>query len=137
MNRQRRVNAIPRAPRGTCRHCRKPVEPPKINWCSDECVTEALILKGDPNTVRREVFKRDKGVCAKCGLDTQAAHKAWDADHILPVVEGGGGCGLENYRTLCVPCHKVETAALAKRRAQRRREAECPLLLESQTGEQG
>jgi 5-methylcytosine-specific restriction protein A len=44
----------------------------------------------------------------------------WDADHIHPVVEGGGLCGLENYRTLCVPCHKKETAELAKRRAKNR-----------------
>jgi 5-methylcytosine-specific restriction endonuclease McrA len=29
----------------------------------------------------------------------------WQADHIIPVAEGGGGCGLENLRTLCVPCH--------------------------------
>lgn len=29
----------------------------------------------------------------------------WQADHILPVAQGGGGCGLENLRTLCVPCH--------------------------------
>jgi hypothetical protein len=45
----------------------------------------------------------------------------WDADHITPVVEGGGGTGLENYRTLCVPCHKAETAALAARRARTKR----------------
>jgi 5-methylcytosine-specific restriction endonuclease McrA len=36
-------------------------------------------------------------------------------------VEGGGGCGLENYRTLCRPCHKDETAKLAARRARERR----------------
>lgn len=47
----------------------------------------------------------------------------WDADHIVPVVEGGGECGLENYRTLCKPCHKRETAALARRRAAARRQA--------------
>lgn len=29
----------------------------------------------------------------------------WQVDHIRAVVEGGGGCGLENLRTLCVPCH--------------------------------
>lgn len=41
----------------------------------------------------------------------------WDMDHIVPVVEGGGGCGLDNLRTLCIPCHRDETAELAKRRA--------------------
>jgi len=44
----------------------------------------------------------------------------WEADHIVPVVEGGGCCGLDNYQTLCVPCHKAETAALAARRARAR-----------------
>lgn len=46
----------------------------------------------------------------------------WQADHIIPVVEGGGECGLENYRTLCTPCHKLETKQLAKRRAESRRQ---------------
>lgn len=41
----------------------------------------------------------------------------WQADHIVPVVEGGGQCDLDNLRTLCTPCHKCETAALARRRA--------------------
>lgn len=39
----------------------------------------------------------------------------WDADHINPVIEGGGECGLENMRTLCIPCHKQETAKLRRR----------------------
>lgn len=30
---------------------------------------------------------------------------AWHADHILPVYKGGGQCGIENFRTLCVACH--------------------------------
>lgn len=46
----------------------------------------------------------------------------WEADHIVPVNEGGGCCGLDNYRTLCVRCHKAETAALAARRALRRKD---------------
>jgi hypothetical protein len=41
----------------------------------------------------------------------------WEADHIVPVCEGGGCCGLENYQTLCLKCHKEETKNLAKRRA--------------------
>ncbi|XP_047144508.1 DNA annealing helicase and endonuclease ZRANB3 isoform X2 [Hydra vulgaris] len=36
----------------------------------------------------------------------------WQADHVLAVAEGGGECGLENYRTLCTPCHKVVTKDL-------------------------
>jgi hypothetical protein len=50
----------------------------------------------------------------------------WDADHIVPVIEGGGGCGIDNYRTLCVSCHRGETSDLATRRAERRR-AQRPL----------
>ena len=29
----------------------------------------------------------------------------WQADHIVPVAEGGGECSLANLRTLCTPCH--------------------------------
>ena len=39
----------------------------------------------------------------------------WQADHIVAVAEGGGGCGLENLRTLCTPCHRVETEQLRSR----------------------
>lgn len=46
----------------------------------------------------------------------------WDADHIVPVSEGGGECSLENMRTLCVPCHQVVTRELAKRKASHRRQ---------------
>ena len=52
----------------------------------------------------------------------------WEADHIVPVVEGGGGCGLDNYRTLCRRCHVEATAELARRRARERHEAAMPLL---------
>jgi len=33
----------------------------------------------------------------------------WQADHILGVADGGGECGLENYQTLCTPCHRSKT----------------------------
>lgn len=45
----------------------------------------------------------------------------WEMDHVVPVTEGGGRCGLENLRTLCRPCHVDATAALAKRLAHARR----------------
>ena len=36
----------------------------------------------------------------------------WQADHIVPVAEGGGDCSLDNLRTLCTPCHQKETSLL-------------------------
>ena len=39
----------------------------------------------------------------------------WQADHFVPVAEGGGNCGLENFRTLCSPCHLNETEQLRAR----------------------
>ena len=57
------------------------------------------------------------------GLDPKSAgdrETYWDMDHKTPVVEGGGECGLENLRTLCLWCHKRETKRLARRRARQR-----------------
>uniref|UniRef100_A0A7S0GSS3 HNH domain-containing protein n=1 Tax=Amorphochlora amoebiformis TaxID=1561963 RepID=A0A7S0GSS3_9EUKA len=33
----------------------------------------------------------------------------WEADHIQEVAALGGECGLENYQTLCIPCHHKKT----------------------------
>lgn len=52
----------------------------------------------------------------------------WDADHIKPVVEGGGESGLDNIRTLCVACHKDVTKALHQRR-KRGRTNQLPLVV--------
>jgi hypothetical protein len=45
----------------------------------------------------------------------------WQADHVVPVVDGGADLGLANLRTLCIPCHRRETAALRRALAFRRR----------------
>lgn len=47
---------------------------------------------------------------------TLSRHEGWDVDHIIPVIEGGGQCGLDSLRTLCHPCHKAVTRELAHRR---------------------
>jgi 5-methylcytosine-specific restriction endonuclease McrA len=44
----------------------------------------------------------------------------WAADHILPVVEGGGLCGLDGVRTLCWACHRQATRDLRARLKARR-----------------
>jgi 5-methylcytosine-specific restriction endonuclease McrA len=43
----------------------------------------------------------------------------WDCDHVIPVVEGGGQCGLKDLRTLCHPCHGKATKALMERLRQK------------------
>lgn len=60
----------------------------------------------------------------------------WQADHIVPVVEGGGECGLDNIRTLCSVCHNRVTAELAARRAAQR-QAESQQVREAELVEAG
>lgn len=81
----------------------------KRRWFSKDCLNKSLthffIVKGDVSIIRKEVFKRDNGFCCICGVfDSQ-----WHADHIVAVINGGGGCDLNNFQTLCVPCHKLKT----------------------------
>lgn len=45
----------------------------------------------------------------------------WEADHIVPVVLGGGLCLPSGYRTLCIPCHSRETAELNAQLAREKR----------------
>ena len=47
-------------------------------------------------------------------LKIQSRHTLWDADHVRPVVDGGGECGLENMQTLCLWCHRDKTGAMRK-----------------------
>lgn len=44
----------------------------------------------------------------------------WEANHIVPVCQGGGLRGPDNYETLCIPCHAAVTRKMHnERRAQR------------------
>ena len=56
-------------------------------------------------------------------LERMLAHPAegdfWQADHVVAVHVGGGEAELDNYQTLCTPCHAKKTAregALHKRK---------------------
>jgi 5-methylcytosine-specific restriction protein A len=124
-----------------CRWCSNEVlAKSRRTFCSEDCV-HAWRLRTDPAYLREKVFERDKGVCAQCVVDTVALRRdmrkldyaarrqflkqwrlregsrksLWDADHVVPVAEGGGQCYLSNMRTLCLLCHRQATMALRKR----------------------
>lgn len=127
---------VARRKRSPCRWCGAEVPKRRRTFCSPECVHQWR-LRTDPGYLREQVFARDGGVCAGCGLDTEVLRKdkrkldyaarrqfekdwggrrnLWDADHIVPVAEGGGECDLSNMRTLCLKCHREATAALRGR----------------------
>jgi 5-methylcytosine-specific restriction protein A len=135
--------SVPRGPggRGLCRWCNLEVPPRRFTFCSSYCVHEWK-LRSQPAYLREQVLLRDKGICDHCFIDTIAATRKlrysrgtrreemlrhwglrthsrkslWDADHILPVIEGGGECDLTNIRTLCLRCHRIATAELRQRR---------------------
>lgn len=142
--------------RGLCRWCSLEVPRGRFTFCSEFCVHEWK-LRSQPAYLREQVFKRDCGICAECGADTAAAARRlrysrginrralltywglkrysrkslWDADHILPVAEGGGECDLDNLRTLCLRCHRLATVELRQRRlAARRTRAAHPMVTE-------
>jgi 5-methylcytosine-specific restriction enzyme A len=135
-----------------CRNCGTILPKGKRFNCSSKC-SEEWQGKTSPSYMKRLVFNRDRGICARCQADTvalKAGYEAlprdprnvrnayldkygiphsrswgdwWDADHIVPVIEGGGECGLSNFRTLCIPCHKIITKELHGRLKRQRIEA--------------
>jgi 5-methylcytosine-specific restriction protein A len=63
-------------------------------------------------------------VALELGFNRSSSRGAfWQADHVHEVARGGWGCGLEKLRTLCTPCHKAETARLARELAAERKKA--------------
>lgn len=54
----------------------------------------------------------------------------WEAHHKHAVKDGGGGAGLEDYETLCVWCHRKETATQHRRWAEERKPEDGQILLE-------
>lgn len=141
--RDRRVpQVIGSGGRPLCRWCQMEIlARRRRTFCSDFCVHQWR-LRSDPGYLRDQVFARDRGICALCASDTvqifaalkrargsareaglrvyglrtiRSRRSLWDADHVLPVAEGGGQCDLDNLRTLCLLCHREVTAELRLR----------------------
>lgn len=136
--------------RGLCRVCGVRVSGRRRTFCSDDCVQ--VYLQDDWKFIRGRVQKRDRGVCAACGLDTEILMRvmrraggrngcwAWFLRDIWRQLDfglnqralwemdhileraRGGTNDLANLQTLCVPCHKDKTSRFSRERAQDRRD---------------
>ncbi|MDP8222578.1 MAG: HNH endonuclease [Candidatus Lernaella stagnicola] len=63
-------------------------------------VSESTVNRMIPSPVKREVWKRDKGRCVKCGSN-QNIH----FDHIIPFSKGGSSTTAKNIQILCARCN--------------------------------
>lgn len=92
--------------------CGKPIPKGRKKWYSTECRDNAYnyfsIIKGDITIIRLNLFEIDYGACRSCGVITDN----WQADHIIPVSQGGGGCDITNFQTLCMDCHLEKTVSV-------------------------
>lgn len=115
------------APEGTCRWCNQEVgltprgKPSKSRW-HKACLAEYKLLNW-PSHTRRAVLRRDKAICASCGVKCSYGNP-WHVDHIKPLVEANGDIEywkLPNLQTLCSDCHKKKTGQEATQRAEKRK----------------
>ena len=84
---------------GVCRcGCNRKLQGRKKSWFSEWCSAKAWnryhVIQGSGNIIRAMLIERDGGQCVNCGK--VCAENEWDADHILEVKNGGGGCELSN-----------------------------------------
>lgn len=132
--------------KGQCTWCGEQVPGRRRTWCSERCV-EAFKSEHDWAYIRGRVRERDGGVCRHCGCDTDKVRRLlrlvrqdgfqyrkhfveflaregfhevcrdlWEAHHVTPRIQGGTDA-MENLETVCMACHKVASAELARSRA--------------------
>ena len=92
--------------------------------CSNAIAASAKVAVVD-TLVAQGILKRSRGTTRQrllnyWDLESYTGRSLWEADHITPVVEGGGECDLSNLRTLCLRCHRMATLGLRLRRAEAR-----------------
>ena len=101
---------------GRCRWCNLPIlkDDGTINkrrrWHPD-CIHDYLIIT-DHRYAKRQVKKRDKGVCAHCGKKCRYRWE-WDCDHIVPLRDIPSRdlkyWMLDALETLCRDCHHAKS----------------------------
>lgn len=100
---------------GRCRWCKGEIRDPKTRailtrktW-HPECVG-IYESQAHSDKLRKAILARDKGICAKCGIDCTDWKHFWQADHIVPLA-AGGSFEHSNVQTLCDECHKAKSKA--------------------------
>lgn len=135
----RRLKYDSNNPNGVCRWCNARVQPPRRTFCNNSCVHEYLLRSNNQymrtkvwerdrgvcaicrvrtTTIGKAILAANNAVEVRRVYAVPPQRKVWrrkfssavfDVDHIQPVVAGGGQCGLDNLRTLCLACHKAVT----------------------------
>lgn len=72
----RMIKDLPKGPNGRrlCRQCDTEVPKGRRSFCSEECVHEYRI-RSDGQYLRNRVYARDKGICARCGMDAEKVYR--------------------------------------------------------------
>lgn len=69
---------MPPKPPLLCRLCNNELPGRRTSWCSDEC-SNAYYMATSSSHLRYIINQRDKGICAKCGLDCEALERRINA----------------------------------------------------------
>lgn len=91
--------------------------------CDCRSITNALHqLQFGVSRMAPRRYKRRGHLADALGLTPLELDKSlWEAHHKKAVKDGGGACGLDNFETICIWCHKKETATQAADAAHVRR----------------
>ena len=100
--------------------CAMPLTGRQTRWATPACSEFVwyvyAIIAGRRDELRRCLEAYYGRKCACCGQASPRYAAAngrlrsgIEADHIIPVHQGGGACWLSNYLLLCVACHKLKT----------------------------
>ena len=104
---------------GSCWNCQKPLIGRQKRYCSRDC-ERAYWANFNWGTLRQWAFRRDNWTCQICRdrNEHNLRRPHLEADHIIPIADGGDEWDKTNIRTLCEPCHKRITAEWHHRKAE-------------------
>jgi len=87
--------------------------------CGLDCDFLFQRLESEPSVPQRIAileatgrFSNKRAAAIATSGNPPKAGDLWQADHHVPVAEGGGACDLDNFRTLCDGCHRGATSDL-------------------------